>query len=80
MLVLHELGRDDLALALAETFDYPSWGYMVLIFTFIIIIVDLFFINRLFTQLSLLPPFGSFGTPLMAAHVSVSSSKYLIDH
>eukprot|EP00026_Physarum_polycephalum_P001347 Phypoly_transcript_01348.p1 GENE.Phypoly_transcript_01348~~Phypoly_transcript_01348.p1 ORF type:complete len:1101 (+),score=156.84 Phypoly_transcript_01348:66-3368(+) len=29
MLVLHALGRDDIALQLAENVDYPSWGYMV---------------------------------------------------
>jgi hypothetical protein len=28
MLVLHSMGRDDIALQLAENFDYPSWGYM----------------------------------------------------
>lgn len=26
---LHLVGRDDIALQLAEKFDYPSWGYMV---------------------------------------------------
>jgi alpha-L-rhamnosidase len=30
MLALHQIGRDDIALQLAENFDYPSWGYMVL--------------------------------------------------
>jgi len=29
MLALHQMGRNDIALALAETLDYPSWGYMV---------------------------------------------------
>jgi alpha-L-rhamnosidase len=28
MLALHNIGRDDVALQLAENFDYPSWGYM----------------------------------------------------
>jgi len=29
MLVLHSMGRDDIALQLAENLDYPSWGYMI---------------------------------------------------
>jgi len=30
ILALHDLGLDDVALALAEQIDYPSWGYMAL--------------------------------------------------
>jgi len=29
MLALHKIGRDDLALQVAENTDYPSWGYMI---------------------------------------------------
>jgi hypothetical protein len=38
------MGRDDIALQLAENLDYPSWGYMVSFFILNYFLLVLYFL------------------------------------